>query len=235
VLGGALLLFRRTTLLGALILIGVLANVVMLNLNFEVPVKLLSTHLLLMAVFLALPDLHRVLDLFVRNRPVAGVAIPPRRRWVIIVKALAIAAAVFLMVRGEATHYFERGRGARHNELYGAYDVEELRRDDALVPPLLTDRTYWRQVAVGDRSVTPVTDHVLWDQSLAMTVDPATKELTATRKNAQLTLRRAGGDRLELAGTVDGVRVTARLRRTDPANLVLGSHGFRWTDEFGYR
>src|SRR5689334_14063011 len=49
--GGLLLVFRRTTLLGALVCIGVMANVVMLNFSYDVPVKLYSTHLLLMAVF----------------------------------------------------------------------------------------------------------------------------------------------------------------------------------------
>jgi hypothetical protein len=46
VLGGLLLSLRRTTLLGALVCIGVLANVVMINLSFDVPVKLFSSHLL---------------------------------------------------------------------------------------------------------------------------------------------------------------------------------------------
>ena len=59
-LGGLLLAARRTTLLGALVCIGVLSNVVMLNLSYDVPVKLYSSHLLLMAVFLAAPDLRRL-------------------------------------------------------------------------------------------------------------------------------------------------------------------------------
>src|SRR5947199_1204250 len=52
-LGGALLTVRRTTLLGALVCIGVITNIVMLNFSYDVPVKLYSTHLLLMAIFLA--------------------------------------------------------------------------------------------------------------------------------------------------------------------------------------
>jgi hypothetical protein len=69
-LGGLLLAARRTTLLGALVCIGVLSNVVMLNFSYDVPVKLYSSHLLLMAVFLAAPDLRRLASLFVWNRRV---------------------------------------------------------------------------------------------------------------------------------------------------------------------
>ncbi|MFL6193533.1 MAG: hypothetical protein ACJ75H_05140, partial [Thermoanaerobaculia bacterium] len=45
-LGGFLIVFRRTALLGALICAGVLTNVVMLNMSYDVPVKLYSMHLL---------------------------------------------------------------------------------------------------------------------------------------------------------------------------------------------
>jgi hypothetical protein len=57
--GGLLLTTRRTTLLGALVTIGVMSNVVMLNFSYDVPVKIYSSILLLMAVFLAAPDARR--------------------------------------------------------------------------------------------------------------------------------------------------------------------------------
>ena len=65
-----LLLFRRTALAGALIAFGVLLNVVMLNLCYDVPVKLYSLNLLLLSVFLVLPESGRLLRVFVLNRPV---------------------------------------------------------------------------------------------------------------------------------------------------------------------
>jgi uncharacterized membrane protein YphA (DoxX/SURF4 family) len=49
VLGGLLLLFRRTATLGALVVIAVMSNIVMLNFCYDVPVKLYSVHLWLMA------------------------------------------------------------------------------------------------------------------------------------------------------------------------------------------
>src|SRR6185436_5234324 len=54
VVGGVLLLFRRTTTLGALLLIAVMTNVVMLNLCYDVPVKLHASHLLIAAIVVAL-------------------------------------------------------------------------------------------------------------------------------------------------------------------------------------
>ena len=69
VLGGALLLFRRTTALGALVSAAVMLNVVMLNFCYDVPVKLYSMNLLLMALFLATPELGRLANAFLWNRP----------------------------------------------------------------------------------------------------------------------------------------------------------------------
>jgi len=55
-IAGLLLAFRRTALLGALMSIGVMSHVVALNFSYDVPVKLYSSHLLAMGVFLILPD-----------------------------------------------------------------------------------------------------------------------------------------------------------------------------------
>jgi uncharacterized membrane protein YphA (DoxX/SURF4 family) len=70
-LGGVLLFTRRTTTLGALVSIGVLGQIVALNFCYDVPVKLFSSHLLAMAVFLVLPDARRLADFFLWNRPTA--------------------------------------------------------------------------------------------------------------------------------------------------------------------
>ena len=82
--GGALLLFfRRTTTLGALVVAAAMANVLMLNLCYDVPVKTFSGHLLLMAVFLLLPDLRRLARVFILNRPTEPVILrtPFQARW----------------------------------------------------------------------------------------------------------------------------------------------------------
>ena len=79
VLGGMLLLFRRTTTLGALVSFAVMLNVAVLNYCYDVPVKLYSTNLVLMAVFLLIPDLRRLFDIFVRNRAVPCADLNPIR------------------------------------------------------------------------------------------------------------------------------------------------------------
>ncbi len=99
VLGATLLIWRRTATLGALVTIGVMTNVVMLNFCYDVPVKLYSSHLLVMAVLIAVPDLPRLLDAVVLGRAVAPVTTatlwerPRLRRVGLVLKGVVIAAA----------------------------------------------------------------------------------------------------------------------------------------------
>ncbi|MFT4585609.1 MAG: hypothetical protein ACI8XZ_005382 [Gammaproteobacteria bacterium] len=66
--GATLLLFRRTTTLGAEILVAALTNIVMLNLFYDVPAKLFATHLLLAAAYLLWCDKDRLIALYVTNQ-----------------------------------------------------------------------------------------------------------------------------------------------------------------------
>ena len=86
--GGYLLFWRRTTFLGALVVAGVMTNVAAMNLFYDVPVKLFSTHLILMALFLAAPDLPRLFGLLLFNVPTAAKPAPlPRSRALFVRRA----------------------------------------------------------------------------------------------------------------------------------------------------
>jgi len=66
-----LLVFRRTSLIGAMLAVPVMANVVLLNFAYDIPVKLYSIHLLIMALAVIAPNAHRLYGVLVQNCPVA--------------------------------------------------------------------------------------------------------------------------------------------------------------------
>ena len=76
VLGGLLLLLPWTSLLGALVTLGVTFGVWVVNMTYDVPVKLFAFHLVLMAIFLIAPDARRLINWFVLNRPVVPDSAP---------------------------------------------------------------------------------------------------------------------------------------------------------------
>lgn len=104
VLGGMLLLYRRTALAGAIVSAFVMTNVVFYNFFFDVPVKLFAANLLLGCIFLALPDSLALFRFFWSHKPAAPTAAwvpqPSRRAGrIAIVVAEAVFAVAFLLVQ----------------------------------------------------------------------------------------------------------------------------------------
>jgi len=157
VVGGMLLLFRITQLAGALWCAGVMANVVLLNFCYDVPVKIYSSHLLMMALVIAAPDLPRLVRMFVLNRgaePVdlAGPWTSMRwRRVARVVKWSWIALTVPLLVWQTYGARAIYGPDAPKGALDGTWEVVEFRRDGVDVPPLITDAARWRYCTLFDR------------------------------------------------------------------------------------
>src|SRR5947209_15797862 len=80
-LGSLVLAPRLTTLFGALVCLRVVGHIVALNFCYDVPVKLFSLHLFVMAAWLALPDLPRLVRFFLLNRPTEPAEIRPLVPW----------------------------------------------------------------------------------------------------------------------------------------------------------
>lgn len=154
--GGALLFNRRTATLGALVSFGALSQVLALNLSYDVSAKLWSANLLLLTLILLIPELPRLLSLFVLNRPVPSLELRPvfRReranRLAFRIGMLCVAITLGLRLYGLAN---ERGRAYARTPtlLHGIYEVDLFSSNGSVLPPLLTDETRWRTV-VFERS-----------------------------------------------------------------------------------
>ena len=153
-LGGALLLWRRTTTLGALIVAGVTANVVMLNFAYDVPVKRGAALLWLASIVLASRDARRLGRMLLLDLPTEPGREPAFRGGPVLrrVRAVLKPAIVVLAVAGPIAVAALVGRPAVASvPLQGVYAVERFVRDGAEVPPLLTATTRWRRLVLGDR------------------------------------------------------------------------------------
>jgi hypothetical protein len=143
-IGGLLLFFRRTTTLGALLLVGVIGNVAALNFCYDVPVKLYSTNLWLMAAFLVAPDLGRLADVLLSHRatpPTAlGAPFASRRlaRAAFGVKVLFVGFVLYTTTAQAWESMHKYGDRAPVHPLDGVYEVEEFAVNGVPVPPLLS-------------------------------------------------------------------------------------------------
>ena len=241
-IGGLLLVARRTQLLGALVCIGIMSNVVMLNLSYDVPVKLYSSHLLLMAVFLVIPDLGRLADLFVWNR-----RLPPAEQRPLFASrkgnraALVLRTVFILYVTGASLHrsYKDKlefeGPTFKH-PLYGVWEVEALVIDGAVRPLLITDETLWRRLFFewpGVIGIQYAQERQIHEYTLSL--DPGPNRFTLCcdpQWKAALSFERVAPDVLALEGTVNGKQIRGRFRRMDESRFLLLSRGFHWINEW---
>jgi len=247
--GAALLLWRRTTTLGALVLTTVMVNVVMLNFCYGIPVKNYSSILLVMSLYLLVPEARRLVDLLVLHRPVEPTVLCPhplRPRWARI-RAIAKPVIVVFFLGGSALDNVRRavhhhGDAARQ-ELYGYYDVVSFERDGRAVPLVVGDASLWQQVAFG-HNWTPVMlvvtadgerrdyDLVVDKDKQAITLEPYDQSPASAKQ--QLTYRVIDASHLELRGTWFGANLLINLRAHAPSHSELLDHEFQFVDDGGY-
>ncbi|GAA0732905.1 hypothetical protein GCM10009430_46530 [Aquimarina litoralis] len=119
-----LLLFRRTTTFGALITLMTAMNVMAVNYFYDIPVKIISTHLVIITLFLLFRDLRKVMEFLVTNKQVEKLTIITQPK---LKKSIRISLQVF---KGLVIAY-AFGYG-----FYDALESRELYGRDLPKPPL---------------------------------------------------------------------------------------------------
>lgn len=243
-----LLFFRRTALLGALLIMAVMGNVVMLNFCYDVPVKIFSGHLLIMATLIALPDLKRLWKFFLKNEATepALERIHFEKKWQqrgrMIAKPLFIAIVLLMQTYNIWTDAQQRGPFAQQPPQYGAYEVVSFTRNGTEVPPLVTDGTRPRYFLLRGFDDKRFATFVMLNgekKFFNAVIDAEKKTISlegppkGDEKPAPETLRyvetNAGFENLE--GTINGAPVRIELRKADANKFLLMNRGFHWVSE----
>lgn len=243
---GALLLFwRRTTTLGALVTVGALANVVALNMTYDVTVKGYSIQLLLAALFLAAADVPRLWAVLVRHAAVPAAPLgtttlgplPPVAR--LVLKSLLVATLVGYGFYGVWSYWHASYAPGTEPALFGIYEVERYVRNGAERAPLVTDSVRWRRVVIdrGQRLTVQMMSDSL--RRFRVQIDTTTHAVSFTKASdstfkAALTYARVDANHLRLAGRVAGDSIELGLRRLDHTRFPLVSRGFHWIQDDNY-
>jgi UPF0716 family protein affecting phage T7 exclusion len=239
-LAGILLLVPRTTMLGALICLADMTQVFALNMTYDIGLKQISFHLILLSLVLLAPDFSRLANVFWWNRTAEpsnepglfGSAQANR-----LAVALQIAFGVYL-IAGYAyinwTYLHAAGDKSPRSPLYGIWNVEELSIDGEVRPAALND--YDRQWRRAIFDVPNAMAFQRLDDSLARysaSVDPYKHTLTLSKSGSRswrsiFAFERPAADRLLLDGEMDGRKVRVRLQLVESDTWKLLNSGFRW-------
>lgn len=218
--GAFLLFFRRTTTLGAVLYAIVMLNVFVLNLCYDVPVKLTSFHLLVGALILLLPDAGRLWDVFVMNRPTQPrILTPPIRYRKLRVAVLSIKwALISLMIYifGALSYGYWEEAGTLRKAEEGVWSIKD------------GSPSKWEWAIVTDTQMGLMVRVHLRAGGIeqAVLVDSANEASSLPRQMARWTYRLEDKNRLILRR---GSNTVELLR--DDTRFPLMRHGFHWIQE----
>lgn len=241
-LGAVLLIIPRVATLGALVSAAAMTNVFLMNMTYDVPVKLFSLHLLLAAIVVAALDVPRLWNLFVRGRDARLSPDSPnlpglRSKHVLVGAQLAIGAYIlFYLSIGAYRQAKASAELPQTTPNYGAWAVDEFTLDGTLRPALTTDTERWQDFIIqgpGSAVIVPMDGSL--DRCQAKLDDAKhTLEITSTQPkwSAKLSYARQA-DTMTLEGTRDGKPLKATMHRIDP-QWLLKTRGFHWVNEFPF-
>jgi len=244
VMAGSFLLFRKTVTLGALLTTIVTINILAINLFFDVPVKLFSSVLLLMALFIVAWEVKKLLNFFILNKPTVSAQYPVlfKKRWMKIakltLKGLIIGWFLFTGVAGGIRGQKAYGDKREKPALHGLYNAELFVRNNDTIPPLITDRVRWKNLVIEWEKMATVK---MMNDSLryySFIVDTVNKKVlfhsyADTRDKSNLSYEKANGY-LTLHGMLKEDSIFVRLKERDVQSFRLMNRGFRWVNEYPY-
>jgi hypothetical protein len=244
ILSGIFLLFRRTVTLGAILTFFVASNIMAINYCFDVPVKLLSTTLVVMALFLVAKDFNRLINFFFLNKPTAPANITRpifRRKWqniaTIFLKYGLIAYVLIVTITQSLDAMKQYGDGAPKPPLYGIYNVEKFILNKDTVPPLATDSLRWNKLIVsypGYAFIKMMNDST---QGFAFKPDTAARRINMfdyrdPTQNSIFYYSFPQKDVLLLTGILNNKTATIEMRKYDLNKFPLVNRGFHWVNEY---
>lgn len=239
-----LLLFRRTVTLGAIISLMTTANVMAVNYFYDVPVKILSTELVMMTLFILVNDAERLFSFFFTDKPVSlPVMKAPEisTQWLRISKfifkfSLIGFALVYPSIQNAAAMK-KYGDGAPRPKLNGLYDVDLFVLGKDTLPPLTTDPIRWRQLSIawnGYARVRLMNDSI-W--RLDMEVDTTLHNMSLKHFNAEAFYFKYSApdlEHFELKGRTNSDSLYIRFKRRNIKDFRLLKRGFHWVNEYPF-
>ncbi|MDT0539146.1 hypothetical protein [Croceitalea sp. P059] len=238
--GGLLLIPRRTSTLGAFVTMGVMIHVAVMNFMFDIPVKIFSVHLAIIALLIFLTDSKRFINVFVKNKPTEAYDYynPIKDKvyhnvifWTKLV--LTIVLIGLFLLRGWSN---DRGKTSDKPFLHGIWETTEFIKEGDTIPPLTTDKNRWRYLIIDrkDRATVKMMD----DKTYRYTFKPdsISKKVALygpgeEEETPNFTFDFLDDKTLKLKGEIYFNKHEIILKRKNLDSVLLYSRRFNWINE----
>ncbi|WP_037321781.1 hypothetical protein [Salegentibacter sp. Hel_I_6] len=243
-LGGLLLIPRRTQTLGSLIILGVMTQVLVMNFTFDIAVKLFSIHLVLMALIVFVTD-NRFINVFIRNKGVESYKyfnpISNKKYHKVIFWVKSIGLIIIIGLLSYNFYTVEKLKGDKRVKpiLYGIWEVSNFIKNGDTLPPLTTDDYRWRYLIVDfkDKATIKTMDEV--KHKYTFITDSTSKKIIVNKNDTEsneynFEYVNSNSDELILNGIMDLDTLEISLIKVNHREFNLYSREFNWIIERPY-
>ena len=150
-----LLLFRRTMTVGVIITLMTASNVMAVNYFFDVPVKIMSTHLVLLTLFLLSHDIKKLFQFFFTGNAVQLTTINQpvySNNWfkplALTFKLLIIGFVLIYGVIGGVKSLYSNGDMAAKPKNYGLYEITYFERNNKAITADENNTNRWKYIII---------------------------------------------------------------------------------------
>jgi len=241
VIGGLLLLHRRTKYIGALIVIAVMTNVMALNYFYDVPVKLFSTQLWVMAVVIAWPKLKQlwyVLADVKATQPKTFFSPFIGTKWYKPSLVFKVLFVLYMIIAPGIRNYERFTASGEKPPMYGLYEVKTHTINGVEKPALLTDSERWRYIAMEYAGSAQVYGMDLKTTYYQTKVDTVAQTIALNRWNDTTNVHTLTYIKNEkgflFKGDLEGKNIEVQTQYLTKKDFPIMSRGYHWIQEYPF-
>lgn len=243
-IGGILLLFRRTSVIGALVGFVVMFNVMLMNFCYDIPVKLYSTQLVILCFVIMYFMGHNLKLVLLKNSPTASVIYKPlfTKKWLkisrIVLKSVVVFTLVFFGCYEGYASMAENGPDAPKAPLYGIYKpVQFIKNGDTL--RIYSDSAEWKHLVVEHPGLAMVRQLNERRYRLLFNVDTLKKSISTCLETDSLikyhlTYHVLNDTTLQLNGIFMKDTINYTFGKVNLNSFRLTNRGFHWVNEYPF-
>ena len=226
VTAGVLLLFRRTYVFGALVAFGVMTNIVVLNFCYDVPVKIFSTNLTLISLFIIHNNWSQIL-MFLIGKPskINFVGFRFNKKWLQITSKVLIVLYILVITVGMSMSRIINTEENTNEKFFAVYKNEKQSTDSLALTKMIIDDGYAQIFYKNDTVVS-------WDFKFDEKENTIFfKAADSTKTDIKLHFKPIENNKIEF---LDSGKSLGKFSITKKEDFELLKRGFNWTSEYPY-
>lgn len=243
-IGGILLLFRRTSAIGALIGFAVMINVMMMNYCYDIPVKLYSTQLVIMAFVILYFKGYNLKHVLITHKAVDAPTFRPlfTQKWLRVFRLVLKGSFILYFVVFDCYEQYATveimGPDAPKAPLYGIYKPTQLiKNSDTL--RLYSDSAEWKQLVIeypGWAMYQQLNDrkHQMCFEVDTLSRFIITYDYNDTLNKSTLNYALLNDTTMQLSGIYKKDTINYTFGKVNLKSFTLINRGFHWINEYPY-